>query len=1064
MPNPPRNPRCRVALSSRGILSVFFLVVAAVVRLAAQGAATGNIEGRILNADNGSYLTNARVTVNGTTVETFTDTSGQYHLFNLPAGPVTVKVFFTGLLEQSIPLTVVGGQSITQDVRLSRAAAAKDGDVMKLDQYVVESRRDTDQKSIAINEQRFAPNLKTVVEANAFGDVTEGNVGEFLKYLPGVSLEYTSPDARQIIIRGVNPIYTAVYVDGNRMASAASSGSNRFFELEQASINNVSRVEVQFARTPEAGADALGGSVNMISKSAFEAEHLTFNYRAYLSANNDELALGRTPGVGSEPQHKIKPGFDLSMVYPVSRTFGFTLSFSDSTIFYPQHRSQPSWSPISAIVANPSGIGLISNPFLRTYQEQDGPKNTNRKSVGATFDWKFTPRDTISFRPQWNYYEGFFGNRNINWNVQGTTNTVASLPTAYSSDFTQGAVGAGNASWGTSFRRKYGYTYQTDFTYQHIGPVWQLGAGASFSHATNHYHDVQDGHFENVGLSIKNLTVRFDGINSYKGVRPANIITTDTTGKTVDTFGNLGAYTINSANYNQADSSDVFKTARLDAKRSMGLSFPSTVKIGAQVQQETRDIRKPTGSYTFVGPDGVAGTADDLVSANPSVIDQSYSTVSMPYGLPQSQYPSPYAIYSIFQAHPEYFVLNQAGATANSAKASQWFQETIPAAYIQGDSRFLQNHLRLVYGIRFESTQDKLAGYLQDLNAAYQKDSSGKLVLDSTGKPVPIIGANGKALTDSSNAAQLAQLQYKDRGLAAKNRYSSGFPSVSASYGIGEHVLVRASYGRAIGRPDLGNIIPGTSLPDPSGTTPYALTVNNPGLKPEYADNYDADLDYYFSTVGVLSVSVYRKDFTNFFGSATVPATADTLNGLGLSSDQIAYFIQNNGTVTSKFNVGKARVTGVQLDYKQSFDNFLPFKGMGGFVSGYSTHLQGAANADFTNFISKAFNMGLSYSNRRFDVKLNFNYRGTQRYGLTTYTDSAGNKYNGYEYYKPRAQYDLDLEYHISKSVSVFLVGRNLTNVVQDDQRYTPEMPGYSHLFRREEFGAQYTLGLKGSF
>jgi len=147
-----------------------------------------------------------------------------------------------------------------------------------------------------------------------------------------------------------------------------------------------------------------------------------------------------------------------------------------------------------------------------------------------------------------------------------------------------------------------------------------------------------------------------------------------------------------------------------------------------------------------------------------------------------------------------------------------------------------------------------------------------------------------------------------------------------------------------------------------------------------------------------------------------------------------------------------------------SLDEVLPIPGFGAFVSGYSTHLTGAPNADFTNFISKAFNTGVSYANRKITARLNFNYRGTQRYGLTTYTDSTGTQYSGYEYYKPRPQYDMDLEYRITKNVGLFLVGRNITNVMQDDQRYTPQMPGYSHLFRREEFGAQFTAGVKGTF
>jgi len=118
-----------------------------------------------------------------------------------------------------------------------------------------------------------------------------------------------------------------------------------------------------------------------------------------------------------------------------------------------------------------------------------------------------------------------------------------------------------------------------------------------------------------------------------------------------------------------------------------------------------------------------------------------------------------------------------------------------------------------------------------------------------------------------------------------------------------------------------------------------------------------------------------------------------------------------------------------------------------------------------------SFNAGIAYDRRKFGAKLNFNYRGTQRYGLTNYTYAADptkptvlTTVSGYEYYKPRPQFDLDLDYRITEHVGLFLVARNITNRVQDDQRYTSDMPGYTHLFRREEFGAQYTFGVKGTF
>src|ERR1019366_7269159 len=97
--------------------------------------------------------------------------------------------------------------------------------------------------------------------------------------------------------------------------------------LDQSSMNNVSRVEVVFSRTPDLPASALGGSVNMISRSAFDANHLQFNYRVYTSMNREEMNLGASPGPSQNPTHKIKPGFDFTFLDPVNKRFGLTISY-----------------------------------------------------------------------------------------------------------------------------------------------------------------------------------------------------------------------------------------------------------------------------------------------------------------------------------------------------------------------------------------------------------------------------------------------------------------------------------------------------------------------------------------------------------------------------------------------------------------------------------------------------------------------------------------------------------------------------------------------------------------
>src|SRR4051794_29209441 len=138
--------------------------------LAAQNTTTlGTIEGRVVSARNGEYLENARVSVEGTSLETFTDAEGSYRLANVPAGAVRVRAFFTGMTPQTIDVSVMPGQSVNRDITLTPLSFDRDGTV-KLSQFVVAEAREMDAAALAINEQRFAPNIKNVVSTEEFGN------------------------------------------------------------------------------------------------------------------------------------------------------------------------------------------------------------------------------------------------------------------------------------------------------------------------------------------------------------------------------------------------------------------------------------------------------------------------------------------------------------------------------------------------------------------------------------------------------------------------------------------------------------------------------------------------------------------------------------------------------------------------------------------------------------------------------------------------------------------------------------------------------------------------------
>jgi hypothetical protein len=144
----------------------------------------------VLAAGTDSFLERVRVTVEGTSLETFTDAAGAYRIESVPVGTARVKLFYTGMTPLTTAVTVVPAQTIQHDVTMTAAGQtdAKSGPV-KLEQFVVTTSKEMEASAIAINEQRFASNLKTVVSTDEFGTVAEGHVGEFLKFLPGVTMD-----------------------------------------------------------------------------------------------------------------------------------------------------------------------------------------------------------------------------------------------------------------------------------------------------------------------------------------------------------------------------------------------------------------------------------------------------------------------------------------------------------------------------------------------------------------------------------------------------------------------------------------------------------------------------------------------------------------------------------------------------------------------------------------------------------------------------------------------------------------------------------------------------------
>jgi outer membrane receptor protein involved in Fe transport len=176
--------------------------------------------------------------------------------------------------------------------------------------------------------------------------------------------------------------------------------------------------------------------------------------------------------------------------------------------------------------------------------------------------------------------------------------------------------------------------------------------------------------------------------------------------------------------------------------------------------------------------------------------------------------------------------------------------------------------------------------------------------------------------------------------------------------------------------------------------------------------------------------------------------------------------------VTSKTNVGDARITGVEFNYAKKLD-FLPGWGRYFSLNANATKLQltGPNGTDFEEFIPKTANIGLSYNKRPFNVRVSWNYRGRQirnsltgaEFDIVTTPATPGNG-NFTEYYEPRYNLDTNFEYVLSKRLRFFFNARNITNVTQRLLRHSPTSAVYAQGRQSEEFGVQLAAGIKGSY
>jgi hypothetical protein len=311
---------------------IFLFAIPAASRADDAGAA-GVITGRVINPATRRYLNHAVVRVDGTNIAAITDQDGNYRLAGVPPGAHVIIVEYEDLDTTSATVSVSSGKTVTHDFELK-------SNVYQMETFVVAA--DREGQAAATQMQRAAVEGQYVMAADSFGNIQDGNIGELLRQLPGVTVfDYNNAtggsapgEANSIRIRGATDDMAAlVTVDGNSATSVNPIGvAGRDFSLKGFNVDNIESVEIFKAATPAHPGNSLGGLVNFTTRSAFQQKgrRVSLDFQFKLLA--EDFGLGSRPLGSAEPARKFYPALSLryseAFFQRTAHPLGIVFSFS----------------------------------------------------------------------------------------------------------------------------------------------------------------------------------------------------------------------------------------------------------------------------------------------------------------------------------------------------------------------------------------------------------------------------------------------------------------------------------------------------------------------------------------------------------------------------------------------------------------------------------------------------------------------------------------------------------------------------------------------------------------
>ncbi len=250
----------------------------------------GSIQGSLLNNSQTSFVEGAEIKIKELAQSTVSRRDGSFRFANLADGDYTLVVKYLGVPTTEVPISVKGSQVVQQKITLPKADK-------ELDQVIVYGLREG--QASAINQQRVADTLKSIVSADAIGQFPDHNAAEALQRLPGLSIERDQGEGRFVGIRGIDPNLNNVTINGVNVPSPESGV--RSVALDVIPSELIQSLEVSKSVTSDMDADAIGGSIEVKSLSAFDRQGTSASVNVQASQN--QLRSETSPKISASGTH-----------------------------------------------------------------------------------------------------------------------------------------------------------------------------------------------------------------------------------------------------------------------------------------------------------------------------------------------------------------------------------------------------------------------------------------------------------------------------------------------------------------------------------------------------------------------------------------------------------------------------------------------------------------------------------------------------------------------------------------------------------------------------------------